>query len=552
MPREDRRYESVVDVLRPHSSHQTLRRLQPIGALLSMMLRVRVAGIGCAFAMMAGVLPLKAQTATITVNTRLVVLDVSATDKDGKPVSGLTRDDFQIFEDDKLQPMKSFEAPAAHRLPQEAASGDEVFDPAQPKSFGQSPVTVLVLDQLNTHFEDSSFARRQLHDYLASQPAVLAQPTTLLTLEQGHFRQLQAFTRSRDALMKALAGAPTKYAWALEVNGKADHGPLERLEASLNALEQMAQSYARIPGKKNLVWVGGGFPSLDPDAVDGGDMQLVKNTIQHVTDVLLEKRMTVYAVDPASSMPGMTEVTDATQMMFVQAAGDATAGGVDPFDASADFDRLGPVTGGRIVRGRNDLSAQIGSAIAQGDVYYTLSYSPTSASDAAAKYRKIRVVCKRAGVVIATRNGYYPAPAEKQGSNEAISYDLSTAADSMIPLNGLAVTVERDKSDAKGDTYTLHVRSRDLSWRTNDDGSSAAHVAVLAAVFSNKNKMVDHTLQGMTASAKPGVNTHEESRIANFDIVVKESGKAARVRFVVRDSVTGSMGSVDIPVLASR
>ncbi|WP_263378138.1 VWA domain-containing protein [Granulicella paludicola] len=509
------------------------------------------AWLGCGVVMAAG-LSLRAQTATITVNTRLVVLDVSATDKDGQPIAGLTRDDFQIFEDDKLQPMKSFEAPAAHVLPQDATGVDEVFDPAEPKSFGQSPVTVLVLDQLNTHFEDSSFARRQLHDYLATQPAMLAQPTTLLTLEQGNFRPLQGFTRSRDALLKALAGAPTKYAWALEVNGKADHGPLERLEASLNALEEMAQSYARVPGKKNLVWVGGGFPSLDPDAVDAGDLQLVKNTIQHVTDVLLEKRMTVYAVDPTSSMPGMTEVVNATQMMFVQTAGDAATGDVDPFGARADFDKLGPVTGGRIVRGRNDLGMQIGAAIAQGDAYYTLSYSPTSASDAAAKYRKIRVVCKRPGVLIATRNGYYPSPAEKQGSLEAISYDMSTAADSMIALNGLAVTVERDNADEKGNTYTLHVRSRDLSWSTNEDGSSSAHVAVLAAVFTGKNKMVDHTLQAMTAAAKSGVNVRAEGKIANFDIVVKDSSKAARVRFVVRDSVTGMMGSVDLPLVASR
>jgi hypothetical protein len=257
----------------------------------------------------------------------------------------------------------------------------------------------------------------------------------------------------------------------------------------------------------------------------------------------------VYAVDPTSTAAGMTEVTDAAQMMFMQAAGDAAAGGVDPFDSNADFDSLGPVTGGRIVRGRNDLSALIGSSIAQGDVYYTLSYSPTSASEVAAKYRKIRVVCRRAGVVLSTRNGYYPAPAEKQGSNEAISYDLSTAADSTIPLNALAVTAERD---AKSDSFTLHVRSRDLSWSVSEDGSSAAHVAVLAAVFTGKNRMVEHTLQSMTATAKPGVNVREESKIANFDIVVKESSKAERVRFVVRDSVTGSMGSVDVLLVGAR
>ena len=490
---------------------------------------------------------------TITVNTRLVVLDVVVTDAGGKPAEGLTRDDFQIYEDDKLQTIRSFEVPSAHTLAPEAADPTTVFDPAAPKTFGQSPVTVLVLDQLNTHFADSSFARRQLHDYLASQPAQLRQPTTLLALQEGRFRQLQSFTRNRDLLLQALEAAPTKYAWALEVNGKADHGPLERLEASLNALEEMTQSYARIPGKKNLVWVGGGFPSVDPDAVDADDMKLVKDTIQHVTDVMLDKRVTLFAIDPSSTAAGMTEITDASQMMFAQAAGESLGTAADPFDATADFDKLGPVTGGRVVRGRNDLSQQIGAAISLGQTFYTLSYSPTSVSDAAAKYRRIRVVCKRPGLTVSTRNGYYPEPASRQNSADAIAYDLSTAAESSIPLNGLAVTAERDKvADAKGDTYVLHVRSRDLSWTANDDGSSAAHVAVLAAVFSGKSKMVDHTLQSMTANAKPGVNVREEGKIANFDIVVKESGKSARVRFVVRDSATGAMGSVDLPVGAPR
>src|ERR1700710_67713 len=108
-------------------------------------------------------------TATLTVNARLVVLDVVVTDKAGNPVEGLKREDFAVFEDGVQQRIASFEPPSAHVLPEAmAASSDPsaVFDAAQPAAFGQSPVTVLVLDQLNTHFADSAFARRSLHDYL--------------------------------------------------------------------------------------------------------------------------------------------------------------------------------------------------------------------------------------------------------------------------------------------------------------------------------------------------------------------------------------------------
>ena len=41
--------------------------------------------------------------ATLTVNARLVVLDVVVTGKDGKPVNDLTEKDFQVFGDGKLR-----------------------------------------------------------------------------------------------------------------------------------------------------------------------------------------------------------------------------------------------------------------------------------------------------------------------------------------------------------------------------------------------------------------------------------------------------------------
>ena len=342
-----------------------------------------------------------------TVNARLVVLDVVVTDKAGKPVDGLTAKDFQIFEDDKPQHIHSLDSPATHTLsaPSIAAGITAVFDPAQPASFGHSPVDVLIFDQLNTHFADSSFARRCLHDYLSRQPALLPQPTTLLTVYDNHFKMLQGFTRDRDALLRAVAAAPVEYPWKLEVNGKAEYGPVERLDQSLRALEEIAKSYARIPGRKNLIWVGGGFPTINPTTIDGDDAQEVKDALQHVTDILLDTHVTLYAIDPSSTAAGMTEITDSSQAEFLMNAGDALSGGFDPFGANDDFDRLGPVTGGRVIRGRNDIGEQIASSADLGAHYYTISYTPSSSSEAAAQYRKIRVVPLRPGLTATTRTG---------------------------------------------------------------------------------------------------------------------------------------------------
>jgi VWFA-related protein len=513
----------------------------------------------------AGAHPLCAQTQTpasgpdsdhaprgssIVVNARLVVLDVVVTDKAGHPVDGLEAKDFQVFEDGQLQRIRSLEPPAAHTLPPTslAAGASASFDPAQPASFGHSPVSILVLDQLNTHFADSSFARRAMHDYLASQPSLLSQPTTLLSVSDNRLKLLQAFTRDRDLLLQALASAPTEYAWKLEVNGKTDHGPIERLDQSLSALEQIAESNARIPGRKNLIWVGGGFPSLDPESVDGDDLQEVRNTIQHVTNVLLDARITMYAIDPSNSAPGMTEITDAAQMGFVQAGGDLTAGSADPFSASEDFDKLGPVTGGRIVRGMNDIAQQIASSVDLGSNFYTISYAPSSESEAAAKYRNIRVVCLHPGLTVTTRSGYYSGSTERgKPASTAAAYDLTVAAEGTVPLNGIRVTVEPDPSSgAPPGSYIVRAGAANLTWKPLSDGSATASVYVMAVSLNAKGKMLDHTLLGMTATAKPDTDLRNAARTADFRFTALPAPKSTTLRFVVRDSDSGRMGSFDL------
>jgi VWFA-related protein len=494
---------------------------------------------------------LQSATPTLTVNARLVVLDLVVTDQSGKPVDGLTQRDFKILQDGQPQTIRSFEPPSAHgenvESTTQSATAQSVaapLDPARPAEFGVAPVTILVLDQLNTHFADSSYARRELGDYIRKQPATLAYPATLFTLYENHTRQLQGFTRDRAALLKALAAAPVENAWQLEQTGKADYGPAIRMDQSLHALEDIAQSVASIRGRKNLVWIGGGFPSIDPRALDTTDAQEVKRDLEHITNLLLDTRVTLYAVDPTSSAAGMTEITDDTQLEFAAAAGDALTT-ADPYDVNADFDRLAPITGGRVIRGMNNIDAQISNALALGTNYYTLSYTPSSSSTAGDGFRSIRVLCLRPGLTVSTRKGFYPPNPQQEKSDATISYDLSSAAESTVPLHGLHVTVSQPPS-AQAGTFLVHVDARELTWEPGADGNSLAHVEILAASLSRQNKVLGHTLHAMTASMRSNANPQQPGLTADFAFPADVAPKATTLRFVVRDATTGRMGSFDL------
>lgn len=491
----------------------------------------------------------QAPTPTLKVTTRLVVLDVVATDRQGHPIDGLTREDFRVLEDKIPQEILTFESPAAHRLPAQPASVEAAaavrFDPAEPASFGQSPVTVLVLDELNTHFADTSFAKRELDSYLAARPKILAEPTALVVILPDHFRLLQPFTLDRVRLQQALEQAPVEYSWQLELHGKSDSGPIQRLEASLNALEALAQAYARIPGRKNLLWVGGGFPSLDPASLIDKDRIEVENVVRHVGNELLDAHLTLYAVDPSSQTAHMAEITDFQQMAFAELSGEMPLGASDPIDTGSGFDALSRLTGGRVVRGMNRVAEQLATVVDYSAHFYTLGYSPTNLKDETAKFRRIQVFCRHPGLVITTRTGYYAKPPSEERDAQILSADLSAAAESAVPLNGLRVTAERNiPAIASQSTWTVRVPVSDLLWEVRPDGSAEASVAILAVLLNGENKILAHTLHGMTATARSGTDLHATGKLANFELVVPPVPKAVAVRWIVRDANSGRMGSV--------
>lgn len=486
-----------------------------------------------------------APTTVLRMKTTIVLLDVVVTDTKGNPVTDLKREDFQVFEDKQPQRISSFEPPAAHALPPPVHEGAP-FNPDDTKSYGDSPVTVLVLDELNTHFADTDFARRSIRDFLKARPATLNEPTMLLTLGDKKFQLLQNFTRDRDSLLKALADHRTSYSWKLELGKSTGEETVERLGFSVNALEQIAEYSARIPGRKNLVWVGQGFPSLDTSGIAPEDDLKLTAMLQHVTDTLLATRVTLYAVDPTSNAIGLTEITDGDQMNFFS----MTAGGagrlMDPFDQTLDFDRLGPVTGGRVLRGQNDISHLIDASVQLGEHFYTIGYSPTNNSQASQSFRKITVKCLRPGTTVQTRDGYYPGASTRQKATLTLSTDLNAALSAELLYTGLRIRVEPLGSDQ----YSIHVAAPGLTWTTiesgPDAGKNTAQAQVLGGSLSAKGAVLAHTLHTMTATAVATANVHSPSLPADFTLSLVRPKGTAKMRFVVRDATSGAMGSFDL------
>ena len=87
---------------------------------------------------------------TISVTSRLVVLDVVVVDRSGKPVTNLDRSQFSITEDKVPQTIRNFDPPSGHVMP--VSNDAVVHGVADLPKIGQAPVNVLVFDEVDTPF----------------------------------------------------------------------------------------------------------------------------------------------------------------------------------------------------------------------------------------------------------------------------------------------------------------------------------------------------------------------------------------------------------------
>jgi VWFA-related protein len=503
----------------------------------------------------------QAPTPQIKVNVRLVTLDVVVTDKKGNLVKSLTRDDFHVYEDAQEQTIRTFEPPSAHVMPH-SADGKPlpmVTSSADLPRIGNSPVTILVLDELNTPFTDMSFARQSLEKYLLAQPEVLNQPTALLVAGNTKFQLVQDYTQKRADVLAALKAHFPEYPWKMANGGRVGPNPVERIVQSLSSLLQIAEATRGTPGRKNVVWVGVNAPAVDLENADPVTVKEMNDVVKRVTQTLLATRVAVYYIDPTMN-------SSATVGLMVPGESDDDSAGfadTDPFTADVNFDEFAPATGGKIFLSRNDVNNEIATSIDNGSTYYSISYSPANKNEDAAKFRNIKIKLSNPNLVATTREGYYP---EGENANNVqadsslgaaqrkstLEMELSQAALSTLAYNGLSVTAEQSTDKQQ---WRISVDTKNLSWNPAPDGGRVAEVTAMAVAFDDrpngngnsphagaKSRLLSHVARELLSERK---QDSPDADAVVFQLPVEVPRGATRVRIILRDAVSGRIGTFD-------
>jgi VWFA-related protein len=461
----------------------------------------------------------------------LVFLDVTVLDKKGRPiVTGLTKDDFTVTEENQTRPIFSFEAPRAHVMGPNA--GD-----ANPE--GKAPKTIFVLDLLNSSFEDFAFIRYSVQKYLAAEPARLRSPAEMLVIGNESLETLQGYTRSRADLLFALNHLPAALPYK-KMNGAFF---AERFGQSIDALQQIALQNKGVPGRKNVIWVGHGGPGLNTSFLTGPIVEDIDHYVHETTNVLVDARISLFVIYPGLKVRGTNTSVSAMDA-------DADIGGDDgnPFSGDVNFGVFANETGGDLFYNRNDVDKEINRSEQLGSEYYTLTYQPRSVVPDG-KFRRIRVTLRNPSLRAITKAGYF-APYENapvDPRRQAI-INVAEAARSTIPFDALELKVSGvvRHPDARTVEFTVALNTKDLDWNETGDGKSVADLTLIAASLTGAREIVASKIEKVTLSSGMNDPALRSNVVTRFSLTVRVPRRTQRVRVVMETNDDGRIGAADL------
>jgi VWFA-related protein len=499
---------------------------------------------------------------TPRVTSRIVEVSVVAEDKQGRPVADLKADELVLSDGGRSERIVSF---TAEPLPSAAATAlpPGTFTNRLDRQTGGSPsVTVILFDGLNTPMARQSYARQQVLAFLKQvEPG---NTMALYTLGRG-LNVLQDLTRDPQPLVRALEQyrgevSPETAAARLDTAGTGlerfgswldeletnliEHYAKDRALRTLRSLVAIANHLEKVPGRKNLVWVSGSFPvwiGRDrvrlPQRPRPGEQDLWPE-IDRAARALNRANLAVYPVDarglmaPLDYQPERADIS--REMQLVDRSGFAA------------MNTLAERTGGEAFYNDNDLGRAFRRAAGDSRVAYRLGYQP-SHDEWNGKFREIKVAPTRPGVRLRYRRGYFAQPDEPD-DDWYRSGVLGAAMWSPVDATRVGLTVR--PFPAAPETLDLDIRidARDVSLQPVAGGWQG-RLDVWLVQLGPGDELLDTVSHVAGLSLDP--RTFEQVRQSGELPLVerlKRDRKTVLLRVLVRDVVSGALGSVSIPL----
>ncbi len=480
---------------------------------------------------------------TLQANSRLILTDVTVSDRNGSPVHNLPSSAFHVFDGNKPQEIASFEEHTGQTpapVPDTAASPRAKGVYSNDFLLHAPPVlNIIVLDITNLELEDQMYLSYELAKYLNNVPA----GEMLAVYERGGPVSvlLQPFTADKGLLLAAVHRGLPRFP---------PRGAIYM--SDFDTLQQIAKYLADLPGRKNVLWFSGGSTLyLNPDPTQYQEIA----PMRRVYDVLEAGRIAVYPID---------------------ARGLTVAFGSRATIQSFQHGRMSEVaeaTGGRAFYNNNGLHQAAARITSTGGDFYSLTYSPRGYKEDK-KWHKVRVALDLPGYTLSYRRGYFADGINAQPrSRRSLTRQLADGSTgtaqasplttpivfqarvlptsdpaNILPATKLTRADPEPKLKRGAIPYSIEysVPADSLTVRAAADGKKVMNVVVAAFAFSQEGLVIDQHVQRMI------LNLNEENFRRNphvdvpLDMHLQLTKGEVYLMLAVVDEGSGRSGNLQI------
>jgi len=427
-------------------------------------------------------------TFTESIEVRVVNVDVVVLDSKGRPVPGLSRQDFELLVDGQPVEISNF---AAYEEVAAADGGDLTLrtpgspvekTPANPLRAAPTASWIVYIDQFNLEIPRRNEVLRETRDFLASSLRS-GDRTMVATFDGRSLKVLSPLSADRQLAVDALdilqrqVGVPSglagKSAWirdqigllnlqsrgaqfeiqniSSEIENLAEmYGQL--LRANLTAFRDLLAMTASSEGRVAVLYAGGGF---DPDPTENLARMLEARSTGRYDPApdLRTSRDLLNTRNRIEYSRLLREVNAARVTVFSIFGGDRNAsvttadiGGspgvsgpplvVQSPEASSTLSAFATETGGRAFVAAPDLAERLESARQALTTYYSLGYHPLEKDPGT--FHEVRVRVRGEGLRAIARRGVQERTFEQIGAETATAALIADAP----PANPLGVKVQ--------------------------------------------------------------------------------------------------------------
>lgn len=378
------------------------------------------------------VIAVAGQQPTFRSGVDLIQVDVVVNDTDGNPVTDLTADEFEVFEEDKPQTvatMSLVNIPIVRPAPIQPGSAAPEPDVRSNALAGERRLYTIVMGayQPSDGMKVRHFLRRFLEERFQD-----GDIGALVYMGMTSGRNAQPFTGNRRLLLNAVDN--------VVLGGETGTKPLT---AFGSILESIAGVDAR---RKTVLLVSSSFSDAF-DIIDnvGGVKSIEQEALNDALAVATRGNVAIYTIDPAGLTVGFGGSPDSLTAESALEPESAWASRGLALERQQSLRSISWLTGGFGLTNSNNFEGAFERIVREASTYYLLGYYPTD-TRRDGRFRRLTVRVKRPGLEVRSRIGYVaarpqPRRTARRAAADSFSTGLRRAIDSPITANGLPLRV---------------------------------------------------------------------------------------------------------------